>query len=101
LHCPGTTGFQRAAPAQNDEVALPREVDDGCAGLSLGHCETYLGSAPCAADRAQPRKKFLHPRWPLMLGLIDIARRDQCPGLSGRLSARRRNVQHDELGRSL
>ena len=36
-----------------------------------------------------------------MLGLIDIARGDQRPGLSWRLSSRRCNVQHDELRRSL
>ena len=52
LHCPGTTRFQRAAPAQNDEITLPREVDDGYTGFSLGDCETHLGPAPCITHRA-------------------------------------------------
>jgi hypothetical protein len=100
-HCQGATGFQHSAPPQNDEIALPGEVDDGCAGLPFGDRRPDLDPGLCTADRTHPIEKFLRPRRLLMVGLVEIARRDQRPVLGWPLSTGRRNVQHNKLGRGL
>jgi len=75
-HCQGTIGFQHSTPTQNDEIALPSKVDDSCAGLPFCDHKPELDLGLCTADRTHPIEKFLRPRRPLMVGLVELARRD-------------------------
>jgi hypothetical protein len=43
-HCARTVRFERTAPAQNDEIALSREIEDGRAGLPSSHCKAERGT---------------------------------------------------------
>jgi hypothetical protein len=93
----GMIWFQRAAPAQKDEVALPAELDDGCTGLSLGNRKTNRYLPLCTAHGAEPVKKLLRPGRPLMLGLVDIAGRNQGARFGRPFVAWCRDVQNDQL----
>ena len=80
---PRALGFERTAPAHNDEVAivLSREVDDSQASFPLSERETHADAVRCASNGTQPIAKLLRPRWPFMLGLVDVARGHERPRL--------------------
>ena len=84
-HCPRAVGFERTAPAQNDEitVVLSREIDDGGAGLALSERETNVDPIRCTPDSPEPVEELLRPCRPLVLGLVDVARVPGSVGSSG------------------
>ena len=100
-HRPSAIRFQRTTPAQNDEVALPCKLDDSCASIPLGDRKTDIDPTRHTPDSTEPHEKFLRPRGPLMLGLVDVARGDQCSWLDWSFAAWCRNMQDDELCRCL
>lgn len=92
--------LEYTAPAKNDEITIVplREIDDSRAGLALSERETDIDPVRCAPDGAQPIEELVRPCRPLVLRLVDIARGDQCPRLSGPLGTGRSDVKHHEFG---
>src|SRR5216684_1917587 len=80
FHCPRPVGFERTAPAQDNEVTLAGKINNGRAGISLSDRKTNLEPVPCTSHCMQPVEELLRPSRPLMLRLVDIARGYQCPG---------------------
>jgi hypothetical protein len=99
-HCSRTVGLERAAPAQDNEVALPWEFNDRHAGVPLSDCKTHLDAVPCTANRAQPVEKLPSPGWPLMMGMINTYRGNtNVPGSVGVFGIWCRDVQYNEFRR--
>jgi hypothetical protein len=92
--------LEYTAPAENDEITIvpSREIDDSRASLALSEHETDVDPVGCVPDSAQPIEELLRPCGPPVLRLVDIARGDQCPRLSGPLGTGRSDVKHHEFG---
>src|SRR5918999_3063012 len=63
-------------PGDGDEVAvlLPGKAEDRLAWITMGHVQLYLGRRQCLRPGPEALEKLLRPRWPFVLGGIEVAR---------------------------